>query len=81
MTADPQKDTIEHHIYELEAPIINLGTLHQTMHQLVKYIERDDELKDVMQRVIDDIGGASVALQKRFDLLNDAARGTSAPDA
>ena len=76
MTDDAQIETIEHHIFELEHPIIDVESLHETMHKLVSYIERDDALKDVMQRVIDDIGCTAVALRKRFDLLHAVARGS-----
>ncbi len=73
MTADAQMETIKHHVCEIENPIIKIELIHSTLHKLAEYIERDAELKDVIFRVIDDLGFAAVEARKCFDKLHAAA--------
>ena len=67
-------ETIEHHFSEIENPIIKIELCHSTLHKLAEYIERDAELKDVLYRVIDDLGFAAVEARKCFDRINDGWR-------
>ena len=71
---DPQKETMEQHISELENPIIEIELIQPTLHKLAEYIERDDDLREIMFRVIGDLDLAIVKVRNRFNEMAELCK-------